>query len=72
MSCFEQCRSLGGKSHRLHVPRDLNKFEVQEKFYTFDITFAIKLYVRTKRLGNSIFVKSNIKLCVEFTNGNLS
>ena len=36
------------------------------------MTFAIKLQVRTKRLGNSIFVKSNIKLFVEFTNGNLS
>ena len=36
------------------------------------MTFTFKLYVRTKRLGNSIFVKSNIKLFVEFTNGNLS
>ena len=36
------------------------------------MTFAIKLYVKTKHLGNSIFVKSNIKLFVEFTNGNLS
>ena len=36
------------------------------------MTFAIKLYVRTKRLGTSIFVRSNIKLFVEFTNGNLS
>ena len=36
------------------------------------MTFAIKSYVRTKHLGNSNFVKSNIKLFVEFTNGNLS
>ena len=32
----------------------------------------VRLYVRTKRLGNGIFVKSNIKLFVEFTNDNLS
>ena len=30
------------------------------------------MYARTKCLGNSIFIKSNIKLFVEFTNGNLS
>ena len=29
-------------------------------------------YIRTNCLGNSIVVKSNIKLFVEFTNGNLS
>ena len=36
------------------------------------MTFAMKLYVRTKRLGNSIFVESNIKLFIEFINDNLS
>ena len=36
------------------------------------MTFAIKHYVRIKRLGNSIFVESNTKLFVEFTNRNLS
>ena len=30
------------------------------------------IYIRIKHLGNSIFVKSNIKLFFEFTNGNLS
>ena len=29
------------------------------------------MYVRTKRLGNSVFVKSNVKLFIEFTNGSL-
>ena len=32
----------------------------------------IEQTLRTKRLGNSIFVKSNIKLFIQFTNGNLS
>ena len=36
------------------------------------MTFAVKQCVRIKRLDNSIFVKSNIKLLVEFTKGNLS
>ena len=35
------------------------------------MTFTIKQYIRIKHLGNSIFIKSNIKLFVEFTNGNL-
>ena len=29
-------------------------------------------YITMKRLGNSIVYKSNIKLFIEFTNGNLS
>ena len=32
----------------------------------------IKLYARIGRLGDNIFVKSNTKFFVEFTNGNLS
>ena len=32
----------------------------------------MKQYKRIKRLGNSIVVRSNIKLFVEYTNGNLS
>ena len=36
------------------------------------IPFAIKQFLRIRRLGNSIFVKSNIKVFVEFTNGSLS
>ena len=36
------------------------------------MTLAIKVYARTECLDNSVFVKSNIKLSVEFTNGNLS
>ena len=31
-----------------------------------------QMYVRTKRLGNSIFGESNIILFIAFTNGNLS
>ena len=33
---------------------------------------AIKQYLKNKRLGNTIFVKSNIKLYVKITNGKLS